>query len=214
MGFNRKDVDALLVNCHRSCCVCHRFCGIKIETDHIIHEGEGGGNDMDNAIALCFECHSEVHMYNDNHPRGRKFTSNELRLHRDKWIELCKSPQILTRQMQFATGGPFYNLINELEYNLMLLDLSVPLENEEFKRSLKDGTISLLKDQIKKEIMAIYAVIKSTNISINQYLTLESQNPLDFQLKLERGNLNKEIQIAKDGIVSTLELIKRSINNP
>lgn len=213
MGFNRNDVDVLLVKCHRSCCICHRFCGIKIETDHIIQEGEGGSNDIDNAIALCFECHAEVHMYNDNHPRGRKFSSNELKLHRDKWIEICKSPQILNRQMQFATGGPFFGLISELEYNLMLLDLLVPLENEEFKRSIKEGTFSLLKDQIKKEIMATYAVIKSTNNSINQYLTLESQNPLYIQLKVKKGNLNKEIQIAKDGIVSTLGLINKTINN-
>ena len=28
--FPQKDVDNLLTACHRRCCICHRFCGVKI----------------------------------------------------------------------------------------------------------------------------------------------------------------------------------------
>jgi hypothetical protein len=30
--FPQKDVDELLTACHRRCCICLRFCGVKIET--------------------------------------------------------------------------------------------------------------------------------------------------------------------------------------
>jgi hypothetical protein len=31
---------------------------------------------------VCFECHPEIHSYNDKHPRGRKFLPEELQLHK------------------------------------------------------------------------------------------------------------------------------------
>ena len=40
--FKPEDVEKLLVACHRCCCVCHRFCGVKIELDHIIQQADGG----------------------------------------------------------------------------------------------------------------------------------------------------------------------------
>ena len=57
MGFPRDEVSKLLAACHRRCCICHRFCGVKIETDHIVPGHEGGPDDIDNAIPVCFECY-------------------------------------------------------------------------------------------------------------------------------------------------------------
>src|SRR4051794_29377874 len=88
-GFVRKDVAVLLAQCHRRCCICHRFCGVKIETDHIVPHADGGADTIDNAIPVCFECHAEIHSYNDKHPRGRKFTSEELRYHKEQWLKIC-----------------------------------------------------------------------------------------------------------------------------
>lgn len=73
MAFERDEVSDLLARCHRRCCVCHRFCGVKMETDHIIPTEDGGDDSIENAIPVCFECHAEIHSYNDSHPRGRKF---------------------------------------------------------------------------------------------------------------------------------------------
>jgi hypothetical protein len=42
MGFKPTDADELLVACHRRCCICHRYCGIKIELHHI-EPRRGGG---------------------------------------------------------------------------------------------------------------------------------------------------------------------------
>ncbi len=91
MGFQREEVSQLLAACHRRCCVCHRYCGVKMETDHIVPASEGGSNTIDNAIPVCFECHAEIHSYNDKHPRGRKFLANELRVHKEQWLEILRN---------------------------------------------------------------------------------------------------------------------------
>jgi hypothetical protein len=38
MSFAQKDVNDLLTTCHRRCCICHRFCGVMIETDRIFDQ--------------------------------------------------------------------------------------------------------------------------------------------------------------------------------
>ena len=83
MAFDRAEVSKLLAKCHRRCCICHNFCGVKIETDHIIPAGDGGSDKIENAIPLCFECHAEAHSYNNKHPRGRKYLPDELLLHKE-----------------------------------------------------------------------------------------------------------------------------------
>src|SRR5580658_7485028 len=87
--FKQPEVDDLLVACHRRCCICHRFCGVKIEMDHMLPQAEGEDDKISNAIAVCFECHAEIHSYNDRHPRGRKFRPEELRKHKDQWLAIC-----------------------------------------------------------------------------------------------------------------------------
>ena len=76
-----------MVACGRSCCLCHKFCSSKIECHHIQPEGDGGADTYENCIPLCFDCHAEVGSYNLRHPRGTKFTPEELRRHRDRWYE-------------------------------------------------------------------------------------------------------------------------------
>ncbi|MBU7011705.1 MAG: HNH endonuclease [Theionarchaea archaeon] len=91
MSFPQKVVDDLLVACKRSCCICHKFCGTRIQIHHIVPESKGGGDTAENAIALCLDCHAEVGSYNREHPMGRKFTASELRKHRENWLKLCSS---------------------------------------------------------------------------------------------------------------------------
>ena|SRR2546425_9170817 len=98
MAFPEKDATALLAACHRRCCICHRYCGVKMELDHIIPKAEGGPDTIENAIPVCFECHAEIHAYNDQHPRGRKFRPEELQLHKQQWVESAeRQPTFLHR---------------------------------------------------------------------------------------------------------------------
>lgn len=52
---------------------------------------EGGKDDFDNAIPLCLDCHADQTSYDHKHPKGTKYTSQELRQHRDLWYEKMRA---------------------------------------------------------------------------------------------------------------------------
>jgi len=165
MAFNRTQVAELLARCRRRCCVCHRFCGVKIETDHIQPSGSGGGDEIENAIPVCFDCHAEIHSYNEQHPRGRKFTADELRLHKKQWLELCdKTPEQLLGEERASDVevGPLQALIDEIEFNRAAAkagaegDSGCPLRDEQFSRAIRTGSISLLLPELKAVIIDAY----------------------------------------------------------
>lgn len=56
-----------------------------MEIHHIVLKSEGGGDTYENAIPLCFDCHADQTSYDKKHPKGSKYTSAELKLHRDHW---------------------------------------------------------------------------------------------------------------------------------
>src|SRR5580704_1387349 len=117
--FKQEDADALMVACHRRCCLCHRFCGVKMEIDHIIQSADDGPADIANGIAVCFECHAEIHNYNDEHPRGRKFHPEELRQHMEQWLKICASPLTFATVQPFETRiDPLQSLFDEPELNI------------------------------------------------------------------------------------------------
>ena len=89
MSFSRNTVENLLVSCQRCCCICHSFCGPNMEIHHIVPLSEGGTDDEDNGIPLCFNCHAAAHM-DSNSPKGRKYTQAELRKHRTEWFRSSK----------------------------------------------------------------------------------------------------------------------------
>ncbi|MEQ8258841.1 MAG: HNH endonuclease signature motif containing protein [Alcanivorax sp.] len=94
MGFPKGVKNRILVAAARHCCVCHRYKGVGVEAHHIIQEADGGPNTYENAIALCFDCHAAAGHYNSRHPRGTKFSPEELRLARKTWLEMVEKNQI------------------------------------------------------------------------------------------------------------------------
>lgn len=84
MAFPDEVRTKVLLWCDRHCCLCKKPCGVNIEVHHIIPSGENGGDDIENAIPLCFDCHSWVQHYNREHPRGTKYKVEELRRRRDQ----------------------------------------------------------------------------------------------------------------------------------
>lgn len=169
-GFNLKEVSQLLAQCHRRCCICHRFCGTKMEIDHIIQKADGGTNDIDNALPVCFECHAEIHSYNDNHPRGRKFRPEELTEHKKQWLEICqKRPEILISAGWESDVGPLQALFDELEFNINVAkrtdpkDIGCLFQESQFHRAIKEGSISILIEELKAKILEAYTAIGITN---------------------------------------------------
>jgi HNH endonuclease len=94
-----------MLACERHCCLCGEPKWTRIECHHIIPEAEGGPNTFDNCIPLCFDCHAEVGAYNLGHPKGTKFTAEELRQRRDRWYKEIKNRRTL-REPESLESSP------------------------------------------------------------------------------------------------------------
>ncbi len=85
--FNQAVKNKVLLWCDRHCCLCKRACGTDIEVHHLVQPKYGGGNNIDNAIPLCYDCHAKVLKYNDEHPKGIKYKAQELKPRREQVYE-------------------------------------------------------------------------------------------------------------------------------
>ena len=194
MAFNRNDVSKLLAKCHRRCCICHRFCGVKMETDHIEQRADGGNDNIDNAIPVCFECHAEIHSYNEKHPRGRKFTHEELKQHKKQWLEICQNqPEVLVKTFMRSDVGPLQSLIDELEFNQKVAELTELKEigcifhDYQFKRAIQLGSVATLKDELKKSIIDAYVSMGKANQHISMALNPKEKWAKSSNLTIAQG---------------------------
>lgn len=121
MAFSEKVKKDAMVACGRSCCICHKFCGAKMEVHHIIAQYEGGNDEFENAIPLCFDCHAEVKAYNEKHPKGIKFSPNELKSHRDNWYNTIKQAD---NKKQDQDIQPIKIIIPKSHEHLMLVKIN------------------------------------------------------------------------------------------
>lgn len=141
MSFSPKVKDDALFDCGRHCCLCHKFCGIKIEIHHIQPKASGGPNTYSNAIPLCFDCHADMRTYDFAHPKGTKYSEAELVRHRDAWYAKVKNTGgILEVSTIPADKVVFAELIRVLPWNTGLSFMSakkisgVPIEIESFEK--------------------------------------------------------------------------------
>jgi len=125
VGFANSVSELALLSCGRHCSLCHKFCGTKIELHHIRQRVDNGDDTFDNCIPLCFDCHAEVQAYNPKHPKGKKFTENELKKHRDQWYsKMNNKSDIVTN--------------NQLELKVINLEENVSLILEKIEQNLKE----------------------------------------------------------------------------
>jgi HNH endonuclease len=169
-GFNRDEVDDLLIRCHRRCCICHRYCGAKIETDHIVARADGGDNSIENALPVCFDCHAEAHAYNPRHPKGRLFTPNELRGHKEQWLRICEThPEIFVEAARDIDVGPLQGLIDELDYNLAISahvdfhTLGFQFRDTQMERAIREGVVQILNDDLTSKLASAYGAVSQAN---------------------------------------------------
>lgn len=80
MAFDDVVASTVLGKCARCCCLCRRQSLVQVQVHHIVPESQGGSDEEDNAIALCINCHTDVHT---RAPFTRRFTKFELIAHRD-----------------------------------------------------------------------------------------------------------------------------------
>lgn len=87
MSFPDSVAVEALTSCGRCCCICHKFCGTKIELHHIVQKAYGGEDSFENCIPLCFDCHSDMGKADPKHPKGKRYSEEELKRHRDNWYK-------------------------------------------------------------------------------------------------------------------------------
>jgi len=214
--FSKNDVSELLVKVHRRCCICHRFCGLKLELHHI---DDPANNDIENAIPLCFECHAEVKLYNPKHPKGRKYTSEELKQHRDQWVNLCKtSAAFLASVPMIVDVGPLEGLMNELEFNRPMANVSAPrdlgpiFETKQFDRCMLEGVFILIEEKVKDSLFSLYKKLKDANHSITQRSNAFATGDTRSKRQIDNVPVNK-IRALKDEFESTLTLLKKYLHS-
>lgn len=78
MSINKKTRDKLLVEAQHRCTVCYEKC---FEIHHIVEQAEGGGDDENNLIVMCPNCHQ--HRYH----RSGEFTRDQLIQYKDRLRE-------------------------------------------------------------------------------------------------------------------------------
>ena len=103
MPFSQKIKQEILVLSARHCCVCHKSKGVKLEVHHINPQHLGGLDTIENAIALCFDCHADAGHYFAGHPKGSKFSPTELSRHKEEWFKIVRENKITTNSIQPAS---------------------------------------------------------------------------------------------------------------
>ncbi len=88
MAFNQGEVEQLLADTGRRCCICGGLHNVQVH--HVVPKEQGGDDDIDNAIPLCPNCHDEIHGRYASGRTTRSYTPTELKLHRQRTIELVK----------------------------------------------------------------------------------------------------------------------------
>ena len=197
MSFPATDAAKLLVECKRHCCVCWRRCGFRMELHHIRPRSEGGSDDIENAIPVCFDCHAEIE---STGPRGRRFTSGELKEHKRRWLKLvATSPSALVDAAQRQTEtGPLEALQAELDYNGLALrdgELS-PLAVRQFERATATNALSALSPTTREIVLRVYASISQVNYQLQAMTAMDRtgrQGGPFMSAKLQVGKLRGEL---------------------
>lgn len=115
MGFPLKIKQEALRLSARHCSVCHRYKGVKMEVHHLIQEADGGPNTLDNAISLCFDCHSDAGHFNNRHPKGSKLSIPGLTKSRDSWYKFVSENSIPEKLLISEHVQTSYYVLHTLE---------------------------------------------------------------------------------------------------
>lgn len=149
-------------------------------------------------------------MYNNEHPRGRKYTSEELKMHKEKWIELCQnSPQLFVHAPKYTDSGPLSSLITELEFNQRCSKLvESRFETSQFQRAMADGILSLVDEELHNMIMDTYSKLNLVN---QRVLRLRRLSESSVEYRQERPRIESQYGQVESEIGETLRKLKEFI---
>lgn len=190
MAFPQKIKEQILVDSARHCCVCHKSAGLKIEVHHIIPQEKGGEDIYDNAIALCFDCHADAGHYYAKHPKGMKLSPTELKLHKEKWLEIVRKNNIEMSseiQVELVVNG------EKKFYPEFIEERTKYLDKGEFKSMLE-----LLKIDYKNNLKELKTGHKFYDFQIDKVKSFDDYVDFlngEFFTKKEDSNSTNELNI-------------------
>jgi hypothetical protein len=127
--FSEDDKLKCLLWCDRHCCLCGKPSGSNIEIAHILPRKRTDKSDVDhidNAIPLCFECHSEIGKYNREHPKGNKYRVRELKTRRDQIYE--KFTRHLVPPITYQITQQGFRMLPDVGFMLSHVGDSLPIK--------------------------------------------------------------------------------------
>ena len=185
MGFPSNIKEQELIATARHCCVCHRYAGINIEVHHIKQEADGGSNTFENAIALCFDCHSFAGHYNNRHPKGTKYSQSELKKAKTNWHNLVAQNNINSTDFNDKVLCKYLVCKDYESFNSILKgELNdIPIDAPLLAQTSQGELIEKILKQNDDSYQTVYSFTKEYK-SENDYL---NQNP--DSIKIESGGV-------------------------
>lgn len=183
MSIKSKTSDELLVKAARHCCICRKFRPTHLQIHHIIEKNEGGTDQIDNLIPICTYCHSDVH---SNTKLTRRFTQDELRMHRNSVFDLVSKGRLPSSDSIVTS--------NELDY--IVEELTAKLNSKQ--------TTKFDNESIK----ILYAsLVEESEIVIDNVLSHENNSQIANKVVLDIGNQHFFSDVDQAGVPKSLQLL-------
>lgn len=202
MGFTATIKEQAMRACARHCCICHRYKGVKMELHHIKQRADGGEDSFENAIPVCYDCHSDIGHYNPRHPRGTKFTEEELKKSKENWYKRVEEGNIPTYEQVSDDVQTIYFVADSFDI------LAEVILEKDFKTFNKyKNNVLLFENEISEYWNELY---KTSNFPTEQKLIIEIGNYKTLKdYELEKKNINF---IDKGGNSNTYFVAERKID--
>ncbi len=211
--FPQEVADRLLADCRRHCCLCLRWAGHRMHIHHIVPESSGGSGSHDNGIPVCLDCHAEVE---SSSSMGRRFSSGELREHRDRWVSVVRDhPEVLIRAAQAASEtGPLEALLAELEFNKIAVDDGTLDEDfpvlliDQFHRAIAMNALAALPASTREAVHRTYGVILRINYRFEEMARMDRSGGSGSAwagARQERSKLRDQVRVLIPTLVGSLE---------
>lgn len=180
LAFNQSEVEKLLVETGRRCCICKNLHQVSIH--HIRPQAVGGTDHIDNAIPLCPNCHDQVHAGGALGRQARNYTEGELREHRAFTIRLVQG-SIISHAVRPSTPNLLERVcdINQSLTACLLsgIDLARSTSNDQLERFCT-AEITGYAEYRGKDLQEVPA--ETVNIVahrlVDVYFPLTEQDPL------------------------------------
>ena len=189
MAVTDDSAARILAKCARHCCICRRFRPLHLQVHHIIERHDGGSDDVDNLIAICVTCHSDVHT---STKLTRRFTVSELKMHREAVFELVSSGRLPAGDIEADSmqelSARIVDQLRSLEDKLPALKPEIPSKAMEL---LLAAVCEAAPIQISRFNQGLMAKVNTRAFNFPDLIGPDAYPPL-IEMLLSRGLLKED----------------------